>query len=122
MRFQLLLQPTLRPGMQVKRQLFGAHLWITGMDAGSGPGIEFLEYLTPRDGRPRARDAKANDLIHWQTTLVPGSRIDRQQRASRASVLRHNRDAKGKLCFGEGALIRDPFTSHSPCPPMSRQR
>jgi catechol 2,3-dioxygenase-like lactoylglutathione lyase family enzyme len=33
--------------------VFGAHLRITGMRAGSGPGIEFLEYLTPRDGRRR---------------------------------------------------------------------
>src|SRR5436190_1987994 len=29
-------------------QVFGAHLRITGMRAASGPGIEFLEYLTPR--------------------------------------------------------------------------
>jgi catechol 2,3-dioxygenase-like lactoylglutathione lyase family enzyme len=49
-------------------QVFGAHLRITAMRAMSGPGIEFLEYLTPRDGRPRQHDAKANDLIHWQTT------------------------------------------------------
>lgn len=51
--------------------VFGAHLLITGLRAGSpvGPGIEFLDYLTPTDGRPYPRDARANDLLHWQTTL-----------------------------------------------------
>ncbi|HSB35858.1 MAG TPA: VOC family protein, partial [Thermoanaerobaculia bacterium] len=32
--------------------VFGARLRITGLRCASGPGIEFLEYLTPRDGRP----------------------------------------------------------------------
>ena len=43
-------------------QVFGAHLRITGMRAASGPGIEFLEYLTPRDGRSSPPDRSlAND-------------------------------------------------------------
>ena len=51
--------------------VFGARLRITGLRAGSGgPGIEFLEYLAPRDGRPAPADARASDLFHWQTTLV----------------------------------------------------
>jgi catechol 2,3-dioxygenase-like lactoylglutathione lyase family enzyme len=48
--------------------VFGAHLRITGLRARSGPGIELLEYLSPRDGRP-APDLHANDLSHWQTVL-----------------------------------------------------
>src|SRR5213596_2983165 len=51
-------------------QVFGAHLHITGMRASAGPGIEFLEYLTPRDGRPRPADIHANDIVHWQTMVV----------------------------------------------------
>ena len=51
-------------------QVFGAHLRITGMRAGGGPGIEFLEYLTPRDGRPGPADIHANDIVHWQTTIA----------------------------------------------------
>src|SRR6201993_5615091 len=51
-------------------QVFGAHLRITGMRASSGPGIEFLEYITPRDGRPRPPDVHANDIIHWQTMVA----------------------------------------------------
>src|SRR5438874_1851250 len=51
-------------------QVFGAHLHITGMRSDAGPGIEFLEYLAPRDGRPRPADVRANDIVHWQTTIA----------------------------------------------------
>ena len=50
--------------------LFGAHLRITSLRGESGPGVEFLEYLAPVDGRPYPTDAKSNDLIHWQTKFV----------------------------------------------------
>ena len=51
--------------------VFGARLRITSLRAGSGgPGIEFLEYLAPRDGRPAPADQQASDLFHWQTMLV----------------------------------------------------
>jgi catechol 2,3-dioxygenase-like lactoylglutathione lyase family enzyme len=55
--------------------VFGARLRITGLRAAHGPGIELLEYLTPRDGRPRPTDARANDLLHWQTDLVANGAI-----------------------------------------------
>ena len=48
----------------------GARLRITTLRAAEGPGIEFLEYLVPRDGRPVPPDARANDLAHWQTGLL----------------------------------------------------
>ncbi len=50
--------------------VFGAHLRITALRAPSGPGIELLEYLSPRDGRPYPADERANDLVHRQTELV----------------------------------------------------
>ncbi len=49
--------------------VFGAHLRITGLHAASGPGVELLEYLAPRDGRATPADLHANDLSHWQTLL-----------------------------------------------------
>src|SRR5213079_2876020 len=49
--------------------VFGAHLRITTLRAAKGPGIEFLQYLSPRDGRPAPPDLRANDLLHWQTRL-----------------------------------------------------
>jgi catechol 2,3-dioxygenase-like lactoylglutathione lyase family enzyme len=50
--------------------VFGARLRITALRAAGGPGVELLEYLAPRDGRPAPVDLKANDIAHWQTTFV----------------------------------------------------
>jgi catechol 2,3-dioxygenase-like lactoylglutathione lyase family enzyme len=47
----------------------GARVRITGLRAAGGPGIEFLEYLSPRDGRPRPEDSRPNDLIAWRTRI-----------------------------------------------------
>jgi catechol 2,3-dioxygenase-like lactoylglutathione lyase family enzyme len=52
--------------------VFGSRVRISGLRAQSGPGVEFLEYLTPRDGRPTPPDTRANDLWHWQTALHIG--------------------------------------------------
>jgi hypothetical protein len=38
------------------------------------PHIEFLDDKTPPGGRPMPVDTKANDLWHWQTTLVTKDR------------------------------------------------
>ena len=51
-------------------QVFGARLRITGLRAEKGPGIEFLEYITPPGGHPLPATAKANDLVFWNTHLV----------------------------------------------------
>src|SRR5439155_23977389 len=51
-------------------QVFGARLRITALRGERGPGIEFLEYITPPGGRPLPNDAKANDLLFWVTPLV----------------------------------------------------
>jgi hypothetical protein len=50
--------------------VFGARLRITSLRAPAGPGIELLEYLAPRNGRPAPLDLSASDISHWQTTLV----------------------------------------------------
>lgn len=82
--------------------VFGARLRITGLRAAQGPGIELLEYLAPRDGRPRPIDARANDLLHWQTDLVV-----RDWGALAASG--EPVELRGKeLGFGRGMLVADP--------------
>ena len=50
--------------------VFGARLRITALRAASGPGIEFLEYLAPRNGRPMPTDTRPNDLWHWQVNFA----------------------------------------------------
>lgn len=49
--------------------VFGARLRITALRASQGPGIELLQYLSPRGGRPMPHDARANDLFHWQIVV-----------------------------------------------------
>src|SRR5437879_8153912 len=51
-------------------QVFGARLHITGLRAEHGPGIEFLEYITPPGGRDLAADAKSDDLAFWDAHLA----------------------------------------------------
>jgi catechol 2,3-dioxygenase-like lactoylglutathione lyase family enzyme len=48
----------------------GARVRITSLRADRGPGIEFLEYRAPRNGRNYPADVRANDVVHWQTRLV----------------------------------------------------
>jgi catechol 2,3-dioxygenase-like lactoylglutathione lyase family enzyme len=93
-------------------QVFGAHLRITGMRASVGPGVEFLEYLTPRDGRPRPKDIHANDIVHWQT-IVATDDVDLMAKKLRdahvgfvsTGVIAVPNDKSG---FSKGALVSDP--------------
>jgi catechol 2,3-dioxygenase-like lactoylglutathione lyase family enzyme len=57
------------PEQEHLNNVFGARLRITALRGTSGPGVEFLEYLAPQDGRPYPQDARPNDLIHWQTNF-----------------------------------------------------
>jgi catechol 2,3-dioxygenase-like lactoylglutathione lyase family enzyme len=93
-------------------QVFGAHLHITGMRASAGPGIEFLEYLTPRDGRPRPADVHANDIVHWQTMIATDD-LDLLAKKSREAHVRFVSSGviavpKDKAGFSKGALVSDP--------------
>src|SRR5207302_11287531 len=49
--------------------VFGAHLRITALRAQHGPGIEFLEYVTPAGGRRLPVDTRASDVWVWQLNL-----------------------------------------------------
>src|SRR5213595_149282 len=93
-------------------QVFGAHLRITGMRAASGPGIEFLEYLTPRDGRPRSVDVHANDIVHWQTMIATDD-VDLVAKKLRDAHVRFVSPGvvampKDKAGFSKAALVSDP--------------
>ena len=93
-------------------QVFGAHLQITGMRAASGPGTEFLEYLTPRDGRARPADVHANDIVHWQT-MVTTDDVDLMAKKLRDAHVHFVSSGvvsmqKDKARFSKGALVSDP--------------
>jgi catechol 2,3-dioxygenase-like lactoylglutathione lyase family enzyme len=92
--------------------VFGARLRITTLRAPAGPGIELLEYLAPRDGRPAPLDLRANDVSHWQTTLTSSAperlfdllRLRVFSLISPTSVSTPSQE----LGFGRAVLVRDP--------------
>ena len=93
--------------------VFGARLRITTLRTPDGPGVELLEYLAPRDGRPAPFDIKANDIAHWQTTIVsrsPASVVD--MAASHPPFVLVSPHVvtipSGTLGLAAAALIRDP--------------
>jgi|SRR5579871_743154 len=100
------------PEQERLNNVFGARLRITALRAASGPGIEFLEYLAPRDGRPYPPEEQANDLIHWQTRFLGNSVEEATQ------TLRNSRSAlvsagaielpDGKAGFRKAVTARDP--------------
>lgn len=49
--------------------VFGARLRITTLRAQAGPAIEFLEYITPRNGRPYPPDSRPTDIWEWAIHL-----------------------------------------------------
>ena len=85
-------------------QVFGARLQITALRAEHGPGIEFLEYLTPQGGREVPPDAKANDSIFWNTHLVVNDP------AKLSATLRERRVHFVSKPFGNlrSQIVRDP--------------
>lgn len=91
--------------------VFGARLRITALRAPAGPGVEFLEYLSPGDGRPAPADLRANDIAHWQTTFATSDADDafRDLTASNAAIVSpaavHLGDSA--LGFGKGFMLRD---------------
>lgn len=92
--------------------VFGARLRITGLRAAQGPGIELLEYLAPRDGRPTPLDMRSNDLIHWQTTLLVADAEAMLQRlrnhgARFISPVATVTLPESCLGFNKGFLVRD---------------
>lgn len=98
----------------------GARLHISGLRSPAGPGIEFLEYLEPRDGRPLRylqsstlpAAAKPNDLLHWQTTLVVKNlpTVIEQLRLNQSSIVSSGvvTIPDQTLGFKKGILVRDP--------------
>lgn len=92
--------------------VFGAHLRITALRGTSGPGIELLDYLAPRTGRPFPEDEHANDVVHRQTVLVTR---DASQAARDLSLAKANFVSSGvianqnrELGFKAAFVVRDP--------------
>ncbi len=90
----------------------GAHLRITGLRARSGPGIELLEYLAPRGGKPAPADLAANDLAHWETSVATADLGAAAARLRAARVAFVSPSAvtftDPALGFSAATMVRDP--------------
>ena len=89
--------------------VFGARLLITALRAPRGPGVELLEYLAPRTGRPMPADTRANDLWSWRIDM--NADVNGADRAIRAAHFDYV--SPGVISMGAGlphpALqVRDP--------------
>jgi len=92
--------------------VFGAHLRITVLRGVTGPGIELLEYLAPRDGRPFPGDEHANDVVRRQTVLITqdADAAALELRAGKTSFVSSGVvvNQKEQLGFHQAFVIRDP--------------
>ncbi len=92
--------------------VFGAHLRITALRAPTGPGIELLEYLSPRDGRPFPVDEHANDLVHRETILMTPDADAAASQLNAAGVRFVSSGVVANhmqmLDFSKAFLVRDP--------------
>ena len=81
----------------------GARVRITSLRGAAGPGVEFLDYLSPMTGRPNPPDARPEDLWHVET---------RFQTADLDGMLRRMRSAIPGLDVatgtGRAVRLRDP--------------
>jgi catechol 2,3-dioxygenase-like lactoylglutathione lyase family enzyme len=100
------------PEQERLNNVAGARLRISGLRAKAGPGIEFLEYLSPRDGHPAPKDTKANDIWHWQTALSTNKAevAARRLNGSKARIISPGvaQIADQRFRFTKGFLARDP--------------
>jgi catechol 2,3-dioxygenase-like lactoylglutathione lyase family enzyme len=90
----------------------GARLRITTLRGPYGPGIELLEYRTPRGGRPVPDDLESNDVAHWQIQLAVSEAAGAYRAAHAANGSAVSPGAvtlsDGRLGFVRGSLVRDP--------------
>ncbi len=92
--------------------VFGARLRITALRAPTGPGIELLEYLSPRNGRAIPVDEHANDLVHRETQLEaenPDAATEPLRTAKTNFISDGLVSFSGpSLGFTRGFVVRDP--------------
>ena len=101
---------------QVLDDLFNDTCLVTPMvPISPPPHIEFLDYRTPPGGRPMPLNTKANDLWHWQTTLVTKdiqAAADRLRKAGAQfltpDIVSIPQETQTELGFKKALMVRDP--------------
>jgi catechol 2,3-dioxygenase-like lactoylglutathione lyase family enzyme len=82
----------------------GARVRITGLRGTAGPGVELLEYLAPRTGRPAPADTHAEDRWYWAIVIFVDDLAAARTRLSTAGVTIEE--------SAQGLVVRDPDGHH----------
>jgi catechol 2,3-dioxygenase-like lactoylglutathione lyase family enzyme len=101
---------------EVLDNLFNDTCLITAMmPVSAPPHIELLGYKTPPGGRPMPADTMANDLWHWQTSVITKdvqAVADRLREAGgqfiTPDVVLIPHEAQAQLGFKKAVMVRDP--------------
>jgi catechol 2,3-dioxygenase-like lactoylglutathione lyase family enzyme len=101
---------------EVLDSLFNDTCLVTTLLPSSAPAhIELLDYKTPPGGRSMPPDTAANDVWHWQTTLVTkditavtGRLRTAGVRFVTPEVLAIPEQAQAQLGFKKAVMVRDP--------------
>ena len=93
--------------------VFGARVRVTAISpADAPPHVEFLQYETPPGGRPMPPDTTADDLWHWQTSLVVddvGAAADALRTAGVRFVSPEVTTVTApRVGFSRAVMVRDP--------------
>ena len=96
------------PEQERLNNVFGARLRITSLRAAAGPGVEFLEYLAPGDGRPYPSEEKANDLIHWQTKFLGTNAAEAEMELRKARSVFVSTGVVQPSFAQKSIIVRDP--------------
>ena len=97
------------PEQERLNNVFGARLRITALRAERGPGVELLEYLAPRTGRPMPADTQSNDVWNWHIDM----QADVAQADSAVRRQHYRYVSPGPIRFTSGPgqsslMLRDP--------------
>jgi catechol 2,3-dioxygenase-like lactoylglutathione lyase family enzyme len=101
------------PEQERLNNVFGARLRITALRADAGIGVELLDYLAPRTGRPMPVDTLASDSWHWQVSFERDdlSAVDAAVKATSGRVGAPAFVSPGVVALAGGAsalMLRDP--------------
>jgi catechol 2,3-dioxygenase-like lactoylglutathione lyase family enzyme len=92
--------------------IFGSKVQITSLRSSNSPGIELLEYISPRNARPMPTDATPADLWCVATTVIVPDLTTAVAAFSRGHIEFISTEPQDIMPFGEkdakGILVRDP--------------
>jgi catechol 2,3-dioxygenase-like lactoylglutathione lyase family enzyme len=91
---------------------FGAVVRITGLrpERPGGPGLEFLQYLTPSGGRAATGGARPNDIVATRTVVEVDDveALAERLQAGQVSFISPRALAVPGMPWSKGLMVRDP--------------